>query len=99
MLEHLITGNSWAQYVPFASMILGTSVEENRPAMTKILEQSFVGIVAAMIGSYVTINVHQSEIDNLKQQRIESDARTSQAISEMSRQVSELRQVLLHSNR
>lgn len=66
--------------------------------MTKIIEQSFVGIVAAMLGSYVTINVHQAEISNIKQQRAESEQRTAQAISEVSRQVSELRQVMLRRN-
>ena len=91
--------NNWAHYVPFAALVAGEPIPENRPAMTRVLEQSFVGIVAAALGSYVTLNVHQTEITTLKMQRIESDARTAQAISDseqrVTAQITEMRAILL----
>ena len=91
---------NWAHYIPFmAALSSQGQIPENRPAVTRLLEQTFVGVVAASIGSYVTIHVQQAEIDNLKLQRQESELRTAQALSEVSKQVAELRQVLLTRDR
>lgn len=89
----------WTHYIPFAALVAGKPVPENRPATTRIIEQSFVGIVAAAVGSYVTLNVHQTEISTLKAQRLEAELRTSKAVADsearLTAQIAEIRAVLL----
>jgi hypothetical protein len=99
MLDFFNGSNDWSHYVPFASLVVGKPVPENRPAMTRIIEQSFVGIVAAALGSYVTLQVHSKEIENLKGQRLESELRTARAVADsetrLTAQIAEVRAVLL----
>ena len=89
----------WHHYIPFASLMAGEPIPENRPAMTRIMEQSFVGVIAAIGGSYIMVQVQQAEIAHLKEQRIEAELRTTKTISDsearMTQQITELRTLLL----
>lgn len=95
--------NNWAHYIPFATLMAGEPIPENRPAMTRIIEQSFVGVIAAIGGSYIMVQVQQAEIANLKEQRIEAELRTTKSISDsearMTQQITELRTLLLTQQR
>lgn len=111
MLEHFTAltqqiAQDWTHYIPFACIVAGKPVPENRPAMTRIVEQSFVGIVAAALGSYVTLQTQSVEIDNLKEARkatelvrLADQAKTAEAIKEsearVTAQITELRGILL----
>jgi hypothetical protein len=102
MLEHLESlTNTWQHYVPFAALIARAPIPENRPAMTRLIEQSIVGIIAAALSSYVTLQVNQAEIANLKEHGIESELRTTTAISaseqRVTAQIAEMRAILLKS--
>ena len=91
--------NNWTHYVPFACMVASKPIPENRPALTRLVEQSFVGLVAAAMGSYVTLQVNTKEIADLKAARQLDNAIASTAIrdSEMrvTAQIVELRALLL----
>lgn len=100
----------WQHYVPFAALVAQQPIPENRPAMTRILEQSFVGIVAAALGSYVMIQVQATEINSMKLQRLEDEQRITRSIdaaemrrtaqlSELRAQITELRTVILNDRR
>lgn len=95
--------NNWAHYIPFAALMAGEPIPENRPAMTRIIEQSFVGVIAAIGGSYIMVQVQQAEIAHLKEQRIEAELRTTKSISDsearMTQQITELRTLLLTQQR
>jgi hypothetical protein len=99
MLDFIGSSNDWSHYIPFASLVVGKPVPENRPAMTRIIEQSFVGVVAAAVGSYATLQVHSKEIDTLKAQRVEAEIRTAKAVADseirLTAQIAEVRSVLL----
>jgi len=93
--------SNWHHYVPFAALISNSGpIPENRPAMTRIIEQGFVGVVAAALGSYVTLQVNQTEINTLKVQRVEADMRTTAAIeaseARVTQQIVEMRAILLN---
>lgn len=105
-MNGVVKNVDWAHITPFAALVVGKPLLENRPVMTRLIEQSFVGILAAAIGSYVTLQIHQTEIDNLKQARILTEqlriadqAKTTAAIEaselRVTNQISELRQILL----
>lgn len=106
MLEELnqaiqaVRNVNWSHVIPFAALVAREPVPENRPAMTRIIEQSFVGVVAAALGSYVTLQVNQTEIATLKQQRVEEELRTTEAIHDsearVTAQIAEMRAVLLN---
>ena len=95
--------SNWHHYVPFATLMAGEPIPENRPAMTRIMEQSFVGVIAALGGSYIMVQVQQAEIANLKEQRVEAEIRTTKSISDsearMTQQITELRTLLLTQQR
>lgn len=91
--------NTWTHYVPFACMVAGKPIPENRPALTRIIEQSFVGLVAAAMGSYVTLQVNTRDISELKTARQHDNTQTAEAIKEseqrVTAQIVELRSILL----
>lgn len=93
------SGMNWSQIIPFAALVVGKPVPANRPAMTRIIEQSFVGVVAAAVSSIVTLNVNKAEIENLKTERIIAEQRTSKAVADsearLTAQIQELRMVML----
>lgn len=93
LLERVM--QDWHHYVPFACLVTKQHVPENRPATTRLIEQAVVGIVAAGIGSYVTLEVNKNEIKQLKEQRIETNAAIRESEARVTAQISELRSTLL----
>ena len=93
----------WSHILPFAALITGEPISENRSAMTRLVEQGFVGIVAAVVGSFATLKVHQSEIATLKSHQLEYETRTAKALTEaelrLSAQITELRAFLLQNKK
>lgn len=91
--------NDWHHYVPFACLITKENIPENRPALTRLIEQAVVGAVAAAISGYGTFKVMEADIKTLKEQRIEQRQESSAAIREsearVTAQIQELRRVLL----
>lgn len=92
-LERLM--NDWHHYIPFACLITRNQVPENRPATTRLIEQSVVGIIAAAVGSYVTLEVNKTEIAHLKEQRVETYAAIKESEQRVTAQIMELRTQLL----
>lgn len=91
--------NNWAHYVPFACMVAGKPIPENRPALTRLVEQSFVGLVAAAMGSYVTLQVNTKDIAEIKTARQLDNATAAAAIRDseqrVTAQIVELRSILI----
>ena len=91
----------WVHIMPFACVVVGKPVPENRPALTRLIEQSFVGIVAAAIGTYTTIQVMQKDIDRLKEDQIKQEATAAKAVAEsearVTSQITEIRRIMLES--
>lgn len=96
-LERLMS--DWHHYIPFATLITQGDVPANRPATTRILEQAFVGIVAAAISSYATLQVHQEKIASLEKKAQETQQQASIAVKEseirLTQQIAELRLIML----
>lgn len=98
MFEHLNNVN-WVHILPFACVIAGQPVPENRPAMTRILEQGFVGIVASAVTLFATIKVMQNDIDTLKIDADKREVIAAKAVADsearVTVQIQELRSILL----
>lgn len=90
---------NWHHYVPLATLFTKENVPENRPATTRLIEQAIVGIVAAGISSYVTLQVDHSQIEDMKSSSLRAQANTSIAIQQseqrVTAQITELRAFIM----
>lgn len=81
---------SWYHWIPFAAL-MSENLPPNRPLMTRILEQSLVGIVAGIGGAYVTIQITNAvqdvQIRALQEQVRVTEMRLSEEIKELRAQM------------
>lgn len=81
---------SWYHWLPFAALMV-RNAPPNRPMVTRILEQSLVGIIAGIGGAYVTIKVtlavQDVQIHNLQGQIQVTEARLTDEIKELRAQM------------
>jgi len=58
----------WHHIIPFAALFSDQAVPENRPMVTRLMEQAIVGVVAAGMTLYADNLVTQDKIANLTEQ-------------------------------
>lgn len=81
---------NWYHWIPFAAL-MARNTPPNRPLMTRILEQSLVGIIAAIGGAYITIQITNAvqdvQILYLREQLVATEIRLSDEIKEVRSQM------------
>lgn len=80
----------WYRKLPFAGLA-DKDPPPNRPMLTRIMEQSLVGIIAGIGGAYMTIQitnaVQDEQIKSLQQQLRNTEVRLSEEIKELRAQM------------
>lgn len=78
---------NWQHWLPFAALFAKQAVPQNRPMATRLIEQTFVGIVAGGGGAYGVNSsmqaVHDEQIKSLQQQVRDSEVRLTAQIMEL----------------
>ena len=90
------------QFVPFLTL-LSEKVPPNRPALTRLIEQSFVGILAGVASAWGTLYIQQGKIEQqLLDMQIQLDhvaANETSNIALLQAQMSAIQQALYGASR
>ena len=75
---------NWQHFIPFAALLIKRPAEvNNRPMLTRIIEQGIVGLIAAGLGLWGNSLVVNEKIDELNNRQVLAVKQTTQDIQDI----------------